>query len=125
MMRFPFNTSYVNYHPVAYPGEPYSPVPGWGMRPLMAGPRVLAVNGYGMDVDINLPIVGKQTLHMPIEPAIQQGVEAAWPSIEVKLKASLDAALSEGKSSMHKDVVAATVTIIAAIGVAAWWLKRR
>jgi hypothetical protein len=29
--------------PVAFPSEPWEPVPGWGMNPLLAGPPVIAV----------------------------------------------------------------------------------
>lgn len=39
--------TYWNPGPVAYPDEPYAPVPGWGMRPNMAGPRRIGVGGLG------------------------------------------------------------------------------
>lgn len=117
--------SYANYRPVAWPDERYSPVPGWGMRPHLAGPRQIGIGGLGMDVVIDLPIVGKQTINMPVEKAIQDGVEAAWPAIEQKLKISLNEALDEGKKAMHADVVAAGAAIIAAIALSAWWVKKR
>lgn len=117
--------SYQNFRPVAWPSERYSPVPGWGMRGRLAGPRQIGIGALGMDVDITLPIVGKQTLHMPIEAAIQEGVEAAWPAIESKLKVSLDEALQDGKKAMHQDVVMAGAVIVGAIALGAWWAKRK
>lgn len=42
--------TYRNPGPVAYPGWKDAPVPGWGMQPNMAGPRMLAV-GLTMDDD--------------------------------------------------------------------------
>lgn len=117
--------SYQNFRPVAWPSERYSPVPGWGMRGRLAGPRQIGIGalaGLGMDVTFPFPI-GK--VSMPIEGAIQQGVEAAWPSIESKLKLSLDEALDDGKKAMHQDVVAAGAVIVAAVFAAAWWSKRK
>ena len=39
--------AYWNPGPVAYPAEPHEPVPGWGMRPNMTGPRLVGVGGLG------------------------------------------------------------------------------
>lgn len=114
--------SYKNYRPVAWPMERYSPVPGWGMRPHLSGPRQIGIGGLGMDVVFPFPI-GK--VNFPVEAAIQQSVEAAWPSIEAKLKISLDEALDDGKKAMHADVVAAGVAICAVVVGAAWWVKRK
>lgn len=41
--------AYWNPGPVAYPDEPHEPVPGWGMRPNMTGPRLVGVGGLGAE----------------------------------------------------------------------------
>ena len=123
MSYVPF--SYRNTYPVAWPDERYSPVPGWGMRGSVVGSKRVGVGGFGMDVEIDLPIVGKQIIKMPVEAAIAQGIEAAWPAIQTKLEASLNDALDAGKRAMHADVVTAGAVILGAIALSAWWVKRK
>lgn len=41
--------TYRNYSPVAYPTEKLVPVPGWGMRPLLAGNPVIAIGNSELE----------------------------------------------------------------------------
>lgn len=48
-MSYIVDDYYRNTGPVAFEDERYAPVPGWGMNPLLAGPRRIAVGGLGAD----------------------------------------------------------------------------
>lgn len=46
------DASYFDPGPVAYPDEPFEPVPGWGMRPNMAGPRRVGVGAFSVTLGV-------------------------------------------------------------------------
>lgn len=91
---------YANYLPVASPDEQYAPVPGWGMRANMAGPRRIGIGGLGYDLPITTPI-GTQRISIPVEQLVKDSLNMAWPQVRGKLMAEvpgiLDMAASKAK----------------------------
>jgi len=85
--------------PVAYPDWSVAPVPGWGMRPEMAGPSRVGVAALGYDLVIKTPI-GTQKIHVPIEQmakdAAEMAVDAVWPPVKKKLDQALPELLKKG-----------------------------
>ena len=74
---------YQNPGPIAWPDERFVPVPGWGMRPELAGPRVIAL---GLDLPIQTP-VGTYNVSVPVELAAKAVADAAWPILQKQLEA--------------------------------------
>lgn len=99
--------SYKTPGPVAYPDERWAPVPGWGMRPEMAGPRVIGIGGLGYDLPIKTPI-GTQTISVPIEAMMTDTINAAWPQVRNKLMAEvpgiLDMAVTKARDKAVSDL---------------------
>lgn len=100
---------YTNIVPVAMPYEPHVPVPGWGMHPIQAGPRRIAVGagpdglGWEGSTTISIPGIGtkKITIDVPIEKLAKDAVAAVWPTVEQKVtKELLPAALAEAQKQI-------------------------
>lgn len=73
--------AYWNPGPVAYPDEPHEPVPGWGMRPNMTGPRLVGVGGLGGMSDetvyLGAPPAPLAIWKLPVEATAAQ-LQALW-----------------------------------------------
>lgn len=91
---------YFDPGPVAYADEPYEPVPGWGMRPNMAGPRRVGVGGLGeagaASVSLVPPPVPGGSWKLP-QQATAATLQAMWKQGSVALDVPVfDAAVSCG-----------------------------
>jgi hypothetical protein len=93
---------YTNVLPVAMHYEPHVPVPGWGMHPVQAGPRRIAIGGYGAsglgwtgDATLVIPGLGTKTAHInvPLEKMAEDVATATlakiWPIVEDKITKEL------------------------------------
>lgn len=132
--------TYRNYSPVAWPPNDWGmPVPGWGMHPVLAGNRMIAVGAspdglgaFGYDMVIKTPI-GNQTITVPLEDMIasampqleKQFVDKIWPQLQPKLRKELEDSVASAKADMRKDLFVAAAVVIGAIGIAAAWTKKR
>lgn len=106
---------------VYYPGSWRAPFPGWGVRPVMAGPRRLSVGGlgggegFGYNITIGTP-VGNQTISVPIEQmandAGQMAINAAWPPLKTKIEAELPTIISKLESQLPTVFAAASKEVV-------------
>lgn len=133
--------TYRNYHPIAYMDERFVPVPGWGMHPVLAGGRTIAIggmHGLGLDIPIKTPI-GTQTISVPVESAAKAAAEAAWPVLQKKMEAELPKLVSKAvaqaqpklRAEIDRGLKEAKKTgyvigffVVAAIAASAWWVKK-
>lgn len=101
--------TYRNWHPVAYRSSAYAPVPGWGMQPIMAGSRIIAIGGLGN----------------PLDAMTSAATDQVWAQLQPKLRAELQAAVTEVRDEMRRDLMIGAGLVITAVGLAALWGKKR
>lgn len=126
---------YHNVSPIAYPDEQFVPVPGWGMRPELAGSRVIAVGGLGTDIPITTPI-GTTSVSIPIDQIVSNAIDAAWPAIKIKLDAETDSILIKAQPKLRTEIdrglgearttgYTLAFILVAAIAASAWWVRSK
>lgn len=101
--------TYRNWHPVAYRSSATAPVPGWGMQPIMAGSRTIAIGGLGG----------------PLDSVASVATDQVWAQLQPRLRTELQAAVADVRDEMRRDLVIAAGVVVMAVGAAAWWSKRR
>jgi hypothetical protein len=69
----------------------------------------MSYQGFGYDFTVNLPVVGAQTISLPIEKlvndAANMAVSAGWPPLQAKLEAEFPKLLQQGLAAGQKAVV--------------------
>jgi hypothetical protein len=112
--------SYRTPWPVAHWDEKFAPVPGWGMNPRLAGPRDLAIEGFGVDGPFErtdgLGVPFTVTV-MGVPATVDVPMEQMFAPIDERIKKQADQAKIAG--------AVAVAAIVGSVFLAGWYFSRR
>ena len=103
--------------------------------PYAAGMYIRSVGALGANFTISTPF-GNQTIGIPVEQMATTAVNAAWPTFQSKIQAALPGLLKQAMpavqaqeaavvSQVNRTVFLLGATLVGAIGLAVWAIRRK
>jgi hypothetical protein len=82
----------------------------------------------GISYPITLPVVGKQNIDVPVDRMSQDAINAAWPVLKARLDKELPGIIAKSApaamTQLRSQLMVAVAIHLAAIGLAALWIKK-
>lgn len=94
-------------------------------RAPLAAWRPTLATGLGTDFTVNLPVVGAQTVSIPVDDIARQVVEAAWPALKQKLESDVQPRIDDAVSAIKRTYFIVGIATITASLLAAIWVRSR
>jgi len=88
----------------------------------------MAYQALGLNYPITLPVVGTQNINVPVDKMAQDAINAAWPVLKARLDSELPAIIAKSAPAamgqLRNQVLIAIGVHLAAIALAALWIKK-
>lgn len=91
----------------------------------------MSYSSLGATYWINLPVIGKQRVDIPLEQVARDAANAAWPPVQAKLRAEIPKFMAQATPVLEKQVKLLRNTLIG-VGIVlvgmevltAYWIKK-